>query len=227
MAEEFNNNEAEEKKKQQEREREREEERKRNSSSGSSNDQFMREGGTVMGADYTPKDLSGLEYTDNSGNSVVKTVNNEAKNMGEAGVRMVEAPMNEEENDVKQGEKKLAHVADVLSLAIGNGNDAVINSTYNSIDFNNLSEDEKEYLQNIGCDTDLATEEKLNSDVVHFADGEADFGEGSARVDVKLADGTCATITRCLQQADLKKVLLPLKVTKKRSFIKRKEALRL
>ena len=196
MAEEFNNNEAEEKKKQQEREREREEERKRNSSSGSSNDQFMREGGTVMGADYTPKDLSGLEYTDNSGNSVIKTVNNEAKNMGEAGVRMVEAPMNEEENDVKQGEKKLSHVADVLSLAIGNGNDAVINSTYNSIDFNNLSEDEKEYLQNIGCDTDLATEEKLNSDVVHFADGEADFGEGSARVDVKLADGTCATITQ-------------------------------
>ena len=187
-------NEAEEKKKQQQRDIDKEIDRKRFEDMGAGNEQFARENGVPNASTYDASGLSGIEYTDNSLNSRIQQLNAEAKNSGNSAIRMVEQPMNEEENDVGKGAKNIGKVADIMSLAIGNGNDAVINSTYNSIDFDNLTAEEQQYLVDIGCDRNTDLEEA--SKLVSFADGEENFGAGTATVDVQLADGSRATISQ-------------------------------
>ncbi len=129
--------------------------------------------------------VSALQYTDNApkGEATIQAT----ADIGHTYTRIVQQTIDEQENEVEQGKKKMTSAMDIMSLALGNVTDANINSTYDKVMGSLGSVEAKKWMEEIGFagDSLLKTIEEgniFNND------------NGVRTVDVRLENGTRLTI---------------------------------
>ncbi len=161
--------------------------------------QFENGATTPQMEDWDPNQMELKQYGQNNGNGILDQEATSARSVGDEGHKLLKQQIDQEENDVEGGKKDVRHGLDVLSLAIGNANDAVVNNTYGSINFS--SEETKEWLSKIQLGEDKDLEALKESGALRFSDTETKFAAGSGKVEVRLEDGSRATLTQA--QLDL------------------------